>query len=140
MAPSLVYHGLIRALLFLALNIMSVQPTLTPGKDQLTPGKSGTFFFLFLDYVCLLCILIIFGVRTLIFFPLCCFVLFCFFVFVLFFLLCFCCCCFFMFFCFQFWIFGFSFCPLRRFPSVLHLFLPIAVASYKQCQHFGRLH
>ena len=75
--------------------------SLTPGKDQLTPGKSGTFFFLFLDYVCLLCILIIFGVRTLIFFPLCCFVLFCFFVFVLFFLLCFCCC-FFVFFCFQF--------------------------------------
>ena len=47
MAPSLVYHGLIRALLYLALNIMSVQLTLAAGKNQLTPGKSGRYLIYF---------------------------------------------------------------------------------------------
>ena len=48
LAPNLVYHGLIRALLSLALNIMSVQLTLAAGKDQLTPGKSGTYICIYL--------------------------------------------------------------------------------------------
>ena len=47
LAPSLVYHGLIRALLSLAVNIMSVQLVLTAGKDQLTTEKSGTYIFSF---------------------------------------------------------------------------------------------
>ena len=45
--PSLVYHCLIRALLSLAVNIMSVQLVLTAGKDQLTTEKSGTYIFSF---------------------------------------------------------------------------------------------
>ena len=36
-------HGLIRALLSLTLNIMSIQLTLAAGKDQLTPRKSGKY-------------------------------------------------------------------------------------------------
>ena len=36
-------HGLIRALLSLTLNFMSIQLTLAAGKDQLTPGKSGKY-------------------------------------------------------------------------------------------------
>ena len=47
LARSLVYHGLIRALLSLALNIMSVQLTLAVATDQLTQGKSGTYIFIF---------------------------------------------------------------------------------------------
>ena len=145
MAPSQVYHGLIRALLSLAWNIMCVQLSLAAGKDQLTPGMSGTYFFyLFSVYVCLLSIIIIFAVRNLFnlfcFVLLCldlCFILFCFFCFVLF---RFCCCCFYVFFCFCVWIFGLIFSPLRHFPSTFYLFLRIAVTSYKQCQHFGRLH
>ena len=105
LAPSLVYHGLIRALLSLALNIMSVQLTLAAGKDQLTPGKSGKYFFFFSLYVYLLSIIIIFGVENVIFLFVCLFgfvwlflFLFCFiylFIFlllvVLFFLFCFFC-------------------------------------------------
>ena len=99
------------------------------------------FFFFFFYIMVVYCSFLLFLVfRNLIFFRLFSFVLFCCFVFILFFLFCFCCCCFYVFFCFRFWIFGLSFCPLRHFPSVLHLFLPIAVASCKQCQHFGRLH
>ena len=105
LAPSLVYHGLIRALLSHALNIMSVQLTLAAGKDQLTPGKSGKFLFFFSLYVYLLNIIIIFGVENVIFLFVCLFgfvwlflFLFCFiylFIFlllvVLFFLFCFFC-------------------------------------------------
>ena len=51
LAATLVYHGLIRALLSLALNIKSVQLTLAAGKDQLTPRKSGRYFiYLFFSF------------------------------------------------------------------------------------------
>ena len=152
MAPSLVYHGLIGSLLSLALNIMSVQLTLAAGKDQLTQGKSGMYFILLLLlfslYVCLLSIIIIFGVGNLFFlfvcFDLFCFFCFCFVLFILFLYFIFvvvvvflCFCCYFYVFCFCFWIFGLSCSPLRHFPSVFYFFLPIAVTSYKHC---GKLH
>ena len=96
MAPSLVYHGLIRALFALALNIMSVQLLLAAGKDKLTPGKSGTcfilllflffffiIFFFFSLYFCLLSIIINFGVGNLFNFVclFVCFALLCYFCF-----------------------------------------------------------
>ena len=96
MAPSLVYHGFIRALFALALNIMSVQLLLAAGKDKLTPGKSGTCFilllflffffiiiFFFSLYFCLLSIIINFGVGNLFNFVclFVCFALLCYFCF-----------------------------------------------------------
>ena len=93
LAPSLVYHGLIRALLSFAFNIMSVQLLYAAGKDQLTPGKSGRYF------IYLLSIIIMFGVGNLFNF-FCFFVLVCFafFYFVLFYF-------YFIFFCFVLFLF-----------------------------------
>ena len=123
MAPSLVYHGLMRPLLSLSLNIMSVQLTLAAGKDQLTPGKCGRYFiyfYFFLPlYVSLLSIIIIFGVGNLIFLFVCfglfchfcfSFVLFLFYFFFFFFffvlLLLFLCCFLFLFLSFWFELFS----------------------------------
>ena len=140
MAPSQVYHGLIRALLSLAWNIMCVQLSLAAGKDQLTPGMSGTYFFIFFQFMFVYWVLSLFLLLGI---YLICFVLFCYawiFVLFCFVLFRFCCCCFYVFFCFCVWIFGLIFSPLRHFPSTFYLFLRIAVTSCKQCQHFGRLH
>ena len=59
---NIVYHGLIRAALSLALNIMSFQLTLAAWKDPLTPGKSETYIYIVLklflfvnDYHCVWC-------------------------------------------------------------------------------------
>ena len=59
---NIVYHGLIRAALSLALNIMSFQLTLAAWKDPLTPGKSETYIYIVLtlflfvnDYHCFWC-------------------------------------------------------------------------------------
>ena len=56
---NIVYHSLIRAVLSLALYIMSVQLTLAAWKDPLTTGKSGTYIYIVLtlflfvnDYHC----------------------------------------------------------------------------------------
>ena len=151
MVSNLVYHSLIRALLSLALKIMSVQLTLAAGKDQLTPGKSGKFFFFFFTlclfikhyhyfwcgecnfFVCLFVwICLAFSVFVLFYLFIYFFVVGGVVLFVLFFLFSFCCC-FYVLFCFCFWIFGLSCSPLRHFPSVFYLFLPIAVTSYKRC-------
>ena len=127
MAPSLVYHGLIRALLSLALNIMSIQLPLVAGKDQLTPGKSGMhfiYFFLLLLLLFTLCLFIkhyhYFWCGEFNFVCLCVLICLAFSVFVLFIYLffnfCCCrCCCFYVLFCFCFSIFGLSCSPLRHF-------------------------
>ena len=102
---------------------MSVQLTLAAGKDQLTQGKSGMYFILLLLlfslYVCLLSIIIIFGVGEFNFVCLCVLICLAFSVFVLFIYLffnfCCHCCCFYVLFCFCFSIFGLSCSPLRHF-------------------------
>ena len=129
------FRGFIRALLSIAINIMSVQVTLASRKDQLTPAKSGTYFFSFFHIMFVYSVLPLFLVLgiCLDFFALLCFV-FCF---------CFCfflCCFYVFFFCFCFLSFGLSFSALRHFPSVFYFFFPIADISYKYCvKHFGRL-
>ena len=52
---NIVYHSLIRAVLSLALYIMSVQLTLAAWKDPLTAGKSGTYIYIYCFDIIFVC-------------------------------------------------------------------------------------